>query len=364
MSLAPVTFPHRVGTDFVTEVRQRVDEYFTSRGVSDKANRAMVLKTFLVLGTMFGAYGLMLTNWFTPLQMLGLCVVMGVGMAGTGFCVSHDALHGAYSPSPRVNALLGLSFDLIGANGYMWKITHNVIHHTYTNIEGIDEDLAVSPLIRLSPSAEYYWFHRFQHLFGFAAYALSTLFWVFAKDYKYFLQKDIGPYKNRRHPRSEIVKLVVTKLVYYGWVVVIPLLVVDVPLWQFAIGFLAMHFTAGFILGVVFQLAHVVEGVDYPAPDLDGNMEDTWLIHEMRTTSDFARRSRVVCWYVGGLNFQVEHHLFPKVCSIHYPAISPIVEAVATKHGVPYHQHDTIGQAVASHYRMLKHFARPPMAVA
>ena len=146
----------------------------------------------------------------------------------------------------------------------------------------------------------------------------------------------------------------VSKLVYYGWSIVIPLLVLDIPWWQFAMGYLVMHLTAGFILGVVFQLAHVVEGPEYPVPDAAGRMEDAWLVHEMETTANFARKSRLVSWYVGGLNFQIEHHLFPKVCSVHYPAISTIVKATANKYGVPYYDQPTVMAAVRSHLHMLR----------
>ncbi len=291
-----------------------------------------------------------------PLGMLGLAIVMGVALAGIGFAVSHDALHGAYSSNPQVNAWLGRTFDLMGANGYMWKITHNVIHHTYTNIEGVDEDLAVSPLLRLSPGAPLRPVHRFQHLYGFATYSMSTLFWVFVKDYKYFLARDLGPYKDRKHPTGEIINLLGFKLAYYGWAIVLPLLILPIPWWQFAIGFLTMHLVAGVILGVVFQLAHVVEGPEYPVPDTEGRMEDAWLIHEMATTANFARRNRLLTWYVGGLNHQIEHHLFPRICSAHYPALSPLVEEVARKHGMPYYQHYTLLAAIRSHYRMLKRY--------
>jgi linoleoyl-CoA desaturase len=296
--------------------------------------------------------------------MLGLAVLLGVGVAGVGFAVSHDALHGAYSANPTVNKLLGLSFDLFGANGYMWKITHNVIHHTYTNIHGVDEDLSVSPLLRLSPEAPVKRIHRWQHLYAFAAYSTSTLFWVFVKDYKYFLQKDLGPYENKKHPRGEVLSMLAMKLVYYGWAIVLPLLLLEVPWWQFGIGFLAMHLTAGTILGIVFQLAHVVEGTEHPLPDEQGAMEAAWMVHEMETTSNFARSNRLLSWYVGGLNFQVEHHLFPRVCSVHYPAISRIVEAVALRHGVAYNAQPTFRAAVRSHYVMLRRFGKETLEAA
>lgn len=357
-TLTQVTFAAKDSARFADEMKRRVAEYFEQRNLSQHANFAMVFKTVLILAVTAGGIALIFTGWFTPWQMLGLCVVTGLGMAGIGFCIAHDALHGGYSASPRVNKILGLCFDLIGANGYMWQLTHNGIHHTYTNIHGIDEDLTVSPLLRLTPEAEHKFIHRFQHLYFVIAYSFSTLYWIFAKDYKYFLQKDLGPYKNKKHPKSEIASMLFMKLFYYGWAIALPLAVLPVTWWQFAIGFCTMHLTAGVVLGVVFQLAHVVEGPDHPMPDGEGMMESAWFIHQMQTTANFATHNPFVNWYVGGLNFQIEHHLFPKICSVHYPAISPIVKEVAEKHGVPYHVNRTFFGAVASHYRMLKHLGK------
>lgn len=359
-----ITFPNRDARRFTEEVKREVQAYFESRGLSDKATAGMVLKTVILLGGSLATYLLILFGGFGPWVQLGLAVLLGVGVAGVGFAVAHDALHGAYSRNPLVNKVLGLSFDLFGANGYMWKITHNVIHHTYTNIHGVDEDLSVSPLLRLSPEAPLKPVHRWQHLYAFLAYSTSTLFWVFVKDYKYFLQKDLGPYQDKKHPPAEVASLVIMKLVYYGWSIVVPLLVLDLAWWQFVIGYLAMHLTAGTILGIVFQLAHVVEGTEHPLPDEHGAMEEAWMVHEMETTSNFARDNRLLSWYVGGLNFQVEHHLFPRVCSVHYPAISRIVEAVARRNGVVYNSQPTFRAAVRSHYVMLRRFGRETLEAA
>lgn len=358
-----VKFSNATAKPFVRELKRRVNAYFAAKGISEKADARMIRKTIAMLALTFGPYALILSGWFGPWEMLGLAVVMGIGMAGCGFSIAHDALHGAYSANPRVNTALGLVFDLLGANGYLWKITHNVIHHTYTNIQGIDEDLEVSPLLRLSPNSEHRPIHRFQHIFGFVAYSLSTLFWVFVKDYKYLFQKDLGPYRGIRHPRKEVAVLFGMKILYYSYMIVVPLLVLDLAWWQFAIGFVTVHLTAGLILGVVFQLAHVVEGPEHFMAAGQEVMEDSWIVHEMKTTANFGRSNRLLCWYVGGLNFQIEHHLFPKVCSIHYPAISPIVEQVAAEYQVPYHHHPTLRAAIASHYRMLKRLGRPEARV-
>lgn len=354
-----IRFTCREAADFVAELKSSVAAWFTEQGISDKANGWMILKSVIILGTYFACYALLVTNTATGWGAWGVVALMGVAMAGVGFSVGHDALHGAYSSKPWVNMAIGSTFDLLGANCYMWQITHNVIHHTYTNIQGVDEDLTVSPLLRLSPRSDWLPIHRFQQWYAAGAYSLSTLFWVFAKDYKYFLQKDLGPYKDAKHSAGAIAWLLGSKLAYYGYALALPLVLIHAPWWQILAGFLAVHLIGGMILGVVFQLAHVVEGVDYPLPDDVGTMEHTWVVHEMITTANFARKNKAVCWYVGGLNFQIEHHLFPKVCSIHYPAISEIVKRVAEKHGVPYHENRTFVAAVRSHWRMLGKFSDP-----
>lgn len=356
-----VRFARATPDHAMQEMKARVATYFETRRLSSKANAGMIVKTVLLLALTFVPYGLILTNRFSRWEMLGLAFVMGVGMAGIGFGIAHDALHGAYSSSPRINAVLGMSFDVLGASSYLWKITHNIVHHTYTNIEGVDEDLAVSPLLRLSPNGERFWFHRFQHLYAFALYGFTTLFWVFVKDYVQLMKSELGPYRDKRHDTAQLAILFSAKLCYCGYALVVPLLVLQIPWWQVLIGFFVMHFTAGAILGIVFQLAHVVESTDYPAPDDAGMMPQEWWLHEMQTTANFGPKNRLLSWYVGGLNFQVEHHLFPRVCSVHYPAISAIVSDVAAQYGLPYNAYPTLRAAVASHYRTLRQFgsARP-----
>ncbi|HWO87884.1 MAG TPA: acyl-CoA desaturase [Gemmatimonadales bacterium] len=354
MAVRTVTFASRECEAFVREVKQRHDEYFRNLGISNKANAAMVTKTVVLIAAMVLPYLAIMILQPSPWIMWALAAFMGVAMAGIGFSVAHDALHGAYSESPVVNGALGACFDVLGANGYMWKVTHNVIHHTYTNINGLDEDLEVSPLLRLSVRAPHRKVHRFQHLYALGAYAMSTLNWVFWKDFDYFTRRRLGPYEGRRHAAREWVFLALGKGFYFTWAIVLPLTLLDLAWWQVAIGFLTMNFVASIILGVVFQLAHVVEGVEQLVPDEHGMMEHSWMVHEMLTTANFSTHNRLLTWYVGGLNYQVEHHLFPKTCSVHYPALGKIVREVALKHGIPYRENPTFFGAVRSHFAMLK----------
>lgn len=354
-----VTFNNSTSRAFSKTVKKRVNEYFEENNLSKHANLQMVVKTIVLLTLYFGSYALIMSGQLSLGAMWVLTFLMGIGMAGIGFSVSHDALHGAYSSNKYINRALGFTFDLLGANGYIWKITHNIIHHTYTNIHGHDEDLEVAEFIRLSPHSEFKSIHRIQHILAFFAYSLATFFWVFIKDYKYFLQKDIGPYTNKTHPTSEWVILFVTKAIYYTYMLVLPMLVLDITWVQLLIGFTTLHITAGLILGIIFQLAHVVEGTDHPVPDEENMIDEHWMIHEMVTTNNFGRDNKALCWFVGGLNFQIEHHLFPRICSVHYPAISHIVEKTAKEYDIPYNQHETFLGAVASHYRTLKKFGDP-----
>ena len=353
-----VSFAPPGSSPFVSEVKREVAEYFASRGLSDKANAAMIAKTVIMLALVVGPYALLISGVATGWAALVCCVVMGVGVAGVGFCVCHDAIHGAYSSRGWVGRSLGLMFDVLGASSTLWRLTHNQVHHTFTNLDGLDEDIVATPIVRFSPGTPRRGIHRWQQWFAWPLYSLGTLNWILAKDYRDFFRAKLGPYTNRRWTWTGLVGLLLGKAINCSWSIVLPLLLLDVTVGQFLLGFLAMHLTAGMILAVTFMMGHVVEGPDFPTPALDGSIGDAWLVHQVRTTADFARKNRLVTWYVGGLNYQIEHHLFPRVCSVHYPAISPIVEACARRHGIPYHDSPTLRAALASHWRHLKHLGR------
>lgn len=363
-STRSISFNNKKSREFGRTVKKRVDDYFKRNNLSKHANAAMHLKTFILLTLYFGSFALIMFGGLSVYAMWGLCFLMGIGMAGIGFSVSHDALHGAYSSNKTVNSVLGTTFDLLGANGYIWQITHNIIHHTYTNVHGHDEDLEVAEFIRLSPHQEYKPVHRYQHVLAFIAYSTATLFWVFIKDYKYFLQSELGPYKDKSHPIGEWIKLFVTKAIYYTYTIFLPLWLLDITFWQWLGGFITLHLTAGLILGIIFQLAHVVEDTEHVEPDEDNTIDEHWIIHEMETTNNFARDNKWLSWYIGGLNYQIEHHLFPKVSHVHYPEISKIVERTAREYDIPYNENETLFGAIHSHYEVLKWLGNPKSAPA
>lgn len=358
---APIRFNNRDKTQFYATLHQRVDAFFKEKGLSKHANLSLVFKTILLLSAYL--LPLVLLIWLQPgmVATFSLWALMGIAMAGVGMNVMHDANHGAFSASPGVNALLGYSLNLLGGSVFNWQLQHNYLHHTYTNIVHWDDDIADKPALRLSPHTELKPVHRSQWLHAIAIYGLATLYWVTAKDFLQFARY-IRNGVNKSSPSQNqvrLAKIIAVKLMYFFVFLGVPLLF-GLPAWEVLAGFLLMHMVGGIILTVVFQLAHTVEQTAYPLPNAQGTIENEWAIHQMQTTVNFSRNNRLLSWYVGGLNFQVEHHLFPKICHIHYPRIADIVQRTAAEFNVPYFEHKNLNQALRSHFATLRRFGRLP----
>lgn len=357
-----VKFPHATSKSFSKELRKRVNQYFKEHKLSKKANGRMRWKTVSVLLLYLLPFAGLFFVGSNLLAIFLLFTAMGIGMSAVGMGLMHDAVHGAYHEKGWVNRWLGSSIYLICGNYTTWKYQHNILHHTYTNIEGLDEDLETRGLIRLHPNQAWKKFHRAQMWYAPFLYGLLTLNWVVLKDFAQLrrYQKTGLARFSAKEARQEWLKLVLTKALYLGIFLVLPMIFVPVAPYWIVLGFVLMHFVAGFTLSFIFQLAHVVDHVDTFTPPLSGKMDDAWMEHQLRTTSNFARNNKLVGWFVGGLNFQVEHHLFPNICHIHYPALSQIVEKTAQEFGLPYNHHRSMREAVRSHLKSLKHYGQNP----
>lgn len=340
--------------EFFDTVKSRVDEYFTQNRITRHANLSINLKIFFFLSLYFLLLALIYSNQFSGVMLVLIYSVLGfvTSLICCNFC--HDLLHGAYFSSQKINRFLGYLYDINGLSSYMWRITHNMRHHTFTNIPGHDEDIDKAILLRLSPKDELYKFHRFQHIYGFFLYFLTSLNWAYYSDCKSLYEES----KNIAIPKKELFLFILLKFVNLSIFLFIPLLILAAPWWQIFLGFLCMHFVGGFFSAIIFQLGHVVENVSYPEPDPEGYIPNRWAIHEMETTSNFSSGSSFWAWLVGGLNYQIEHHLFPHVCHIHYPKIHEIVKATADEFHVPYHNQPSFTAAVKSHFRVLKNLGR------
>lgn len=352
-------FIDRGKSTFLTTLKERVETYFKNSHLSRHANKFMVFKTVLFLTLMPLFYILIITGIFPLFVQLLLAMVLGMTMAFIGFNVCHDALHGAYSSNKKVNKGLGFIFNIIGASSYVWNLTHNIVHHSYTNIIGHDEDIEIAPgLIRVNKEDKLNKLQRYQHIYAFFLYGLTTLSWFFRKDYYKFFKKNIGESHVNKHPKIEYFNLFFYKLIYYFIFIVLPLLIMDITWWQFLIGFVAMNIAESLVLGLVFQLAHVVEETEIKLPTEENNIEEAWASHQMRTTANFAPKNKLASFLCGGLNLQVEHHLFPKICHIHYRKISDIVKKTAAEFNLPYNVNRSFFSALRSHYFFLKKLGR------
>ena len=322
----------------------------------------MVIKTVLLVALFIVPFALIITGVAsTTLQMFACYILSGFGMAGVGMGVMHDAIHGSYSKNKSINKWVGHTLDMVGASSIVWKLQHNVLHHSYTNIDDHDDDINAPFFLRFSPNAPHNQLHKYQHLYAWFFYSLSTLSWVTAKDfirlkryYKKGLIKSEGEYK------KTVIKLVFHKIAYFAVFLALPLIFSPFSPGIILLGYILMHFVTGFTITMVFQIAHIVEDVDFPLPNEFGVVEGERILHQLATTCNFAPNNRFLFWFIGGLNFQVEHHLFPDICHVHYREISKIVKATAEEFHVPYHSKPHFLPAVLDHFKMLYILGKTP----
>jgi linoleoyl-CoA desaturase len=348
-----VALTYCASTAFRRDVEARVAAYFDSNGLARRDCARMYLKTVTIFAWLAASYLALVFLAHTWWLAIPLATSLALAMAGVGFCVMHDGNHGAYSRFAFINKAAALSLNLLGGNAYFWHFKHNIAHHSYPNVTGSDDDFNVGPAGRLSPLDPHKPFHRFQHLYIWGLYALLAIEWQTAGDFRSMMKPGVADTKVARPRGWEQVYFWVGKAVFYTLAFVVPLFHHGV--WAVVGIYLYTGAVLGLTLALVFQLAHCVQEANFPAP-LPGTraIDREWSAHQVETAVDFARGNRLLTWYLGGLNFQIEHHLFPRICHLHYPALSPIVEEVCRAHGVRHSSHPRMRDAVRSHIRFLK----------
>lgn len=341
---------------FFNTLKQRVDAYFKDNNLKATGNFKLYSKTLILSATLIASYLwlVFLTPESALLNVL-VCIVMGVNVAAIGFNVMHDGAHGSYSSRKWVNSFMGFSLNVLGGNVYLWSQKHNINHHSYTNVEGMDDDIDIKPFIRVHASQKKSWYHHFQHYYSLFLYGLTYLFWVFLNDFnKYFTGKIAEHTKMRKMDLPEHFNFWISKVLYVFIFLILPFYFVGVV--ATVVGYLVMCFSAGIVISIVFQLAHVVQETEFITPTSDHmKIETEWAKHQINTTANFATKNKVISWLVGGLNFQVEHHLFPRISHIHYPAINKIVKETCEEFNIMYKEFPTLVQAIRSHLLHLKH---------
>ena len=356
-SVKSLRFTKQLG--FRKSINEQVDAHFRATALPARDVPAMYAKTAIVFAWWLVAYLLILLGGFHPLVNLTLCVVWGFAIASIGFNVMHDANHGGYSSHAWVNKLFSLSAEFLGISGFRWRTKHNVWHHTYTNIAGMDDDIETYGTVRLSPHEPWKPMHRFQHWYFPIVYCFIGFDFII-RDFMMILTGKSD--EQHVYPKLSTYDKIVFwggKVFFFAIMIGLPLLVL--PWWQVLIGFCVVLFTVGLLTGLVFQLAHIMEAAEYPEPVGDPlHIENEWAVHEVETTVNFAPRNRLLNWYIGGLNYQIEHHLLPHISHIHYPALAPIVKKTCEAFGIKYYSYPTWRQAFMSHWRALRDLGKNP----
>ena len=352
-----VTFNNKQ-KDFFNALKQEVDAYFEKHQIRKTGNWKLYAKAMILIPSALLIYFVLLT---TPMHWglsLLLWILFGFNMAAIGFNVMHDACHGSFSTRNWVNYLFGLTNNFLGGNAFLWKLKHNIIHHTYTNIDGVDDDINNMPFIRQCTTQQWKPMHRFQIAYMFLLYGFTSLF-MFFMDYVKYFSKKIHTTPLKKMDKWEHLVFWGGKLFFIFFYILLPVYLLG---WsQGLIGLFISQFTMGLTLAIVFQLAHVVEHAEFEAAGVDPvKIENEWAIHQVKTTANFAFTNKIATWFLGGLNYQIEHHLFPRISHIHYPAISRIVQDTCAQFGLNYLYFPTTCAAVVSHVRFMNQMGKKP----
>lgn len=342
---------------FHAELKRRINNYFEEKGKLPTGNWQLFSKAIILFVAFVGVYIHLV--FFTPVTAIALleCLVMGAIVAAIGFNVMHDGAHGSFSTNKTINKLAAFSLNILGGNNFMWNVKHNVIHHAYTNVDGVDDDIDIQPWMRMSTTQKKYGFHKYQHYYFWLLYSMLYILWIFVLDYSKYFKNRIGSTPLKKMSFSDHLVFWGSKALNLAIYVAIPIYMLGFTSWL--IGFLVFATFAGFVISIVFQLAHTVEHTSFPMPDeVTGKLEDEWAVHQIKTTANFATHNKLVSWLVGGLNFQIEHHLFPKISHIHYPEISKIIRKACQDYGITYIEYPKVRYAVASHVSFLKEMGR------
>lgn len=348
--------------DFTTDLRNSVNEYFKKNNIQPYGNQKIYLKTIFMILLYLVPFILMISGLITSVTLILVSwFIMGLGMSGLGMVTMHDANHGSFSKNQRINKFFGNSLYLLGGFPPNWRYQHNTLHHGFTNVDGHDEDIAPPGILRFSPHRPLKKIHRYQHIYAWFFYCLMTISWIVVKDFRRLNKyKELGLKISKRKYDTLFIELTISKVIYYTLFLLIPLLTVPVSWYWIVTGFLLMHFTGGLVLSSIFQTAHVVPSSEYPVPDGEGELENNWTVHQLYTTCNYSPNSTVFSWLVGGLNYQVEHHLFPNISHIHYKDISSIVQSKVKEYGLPYHVNKSFVEAIWQHTKMLKLLGEVP----
>jgi linoleoyl-CoA desaturase len=313
----------------------------------------------ILLGVMFiSLYIVIAFHLVTGFWLHACRVLFAFTIAGIGFNIMHDGGHGSFSPLKWVNELMVSTLYLLGADPNMWKQKHNIDHHTHTNVHEYDHDIETAGVMRLHRDQKWRWYHRFQFAYWIILYAFEYVLWVFVFDIIKFYGKNkkTGEREYKFTLRQKIL-FWTSKVGYVGLAFVVPSFYY--PIGDVIIGYIEYSFIVGIVISIVFQLAHTVreaQMVSRPLPSENnpaiGYIDPENKIHQLLTTANFGTKSKFFRkffgFFTGGLNQQIEHHLWPDISHVHYPKLSEKVRRLCKQFNLPYNENSFFG-AIWSH---------------
>lgn len=359
--MAYVTF-NKAKDKFFDQLKENIEGYFFRSQIKRTGNYKLFLKSIVFVLMAVSCY-LMIFFFAFSLWFLAIFgILLGISFAGIGFNIMHDSAHGSYSSKKWLNTLAAFSLNLIGGDIFFWKNKHNINHHTYTNITGIDEDIDIEPWMRTHASQPRRWYHRYQHFYGLGLYGLTYLNWVYYGDFKKYFSRKIANTEIQKMELKDHFIFWISKIFFFSLMLILP--IVKIGFWKTIFVYSIASVVCGLIVGIVFQLAHLVEDVAFPEPSENSNkIENNWALHQIATTANFAPKNRFIFWFTGGLNFQVVHHLFPKVSHVHYSAINDLIRETCTKFNIKYTEYPSFWSALRSHISYIKRMGAPDTLV-
>lgn len=326
-----------------------------------RARRRLHAKALFILTLVAASYWSLVIADLPLLLRMGAaaCLVAGLIAVGTG--IMHDANHGAFSRRRWLNRFAAYTSDALGASSWLWRFQHNSLHHGNPNVAGFDTDIAQSPFARLAPTQPWRRWHRAQHIYMWPLYGFMAMKNLLLSDLIALIKGrlDVQPLRNRVRP-GVVVRITLGKLFHVAWAVVVPLMFN--PWWVVAVFYVVCSWLVGLFLSITFQLAHCVDAADFPPIDASRRGAD-FVAHQMSTTVDIGSRlpvaGHVFRWLVGGLDYQVEHHLAPRLPHTIYPLVAARFRRACDVRGIPYRLHASVWAALRSHARWLYVMGRP-----
>jgi linoleoyl-CoA desaturase len=339
------------GSSFYKELNEKIDEYFSKKGIQKTGNNIMFFKIIMYFSFDLLFYTLMIKS-SSVVEFYVYYLLMGLSVLLTAFNISHDAAHGVAVKSKFWNRFLfSLSFNLQGNNAYVWGKNHNESHHLYTNVEGSDIDVLKNPLLRMTASQPLKWHHQFQYLYAPLLSLLYSINWFFIRETLMLFNYSSRTIKIKIPP-LEVFQLILFKLIYLGYMFVIPMVFLPFGFTHVLLVFILNHFMVSIIFTSVLGVSHLSDYVEHPVPDENNKLNMSWPKLQMVTSVDYNAESVFLNWTLGGFNAHSLHHLLPNISHVHYLNILPIFKETAKKHNINYMNMPYI-EAYKSYYRFL-----------